>query len=54
LLSVYKYILSIVAWNVREMMLPGGLSSVLESYGNVGVTNDYCKQKQILLNTDET
>jgi hypothetical protein len=46
LLSVYKYILSIVAWNVWEKMLPVGLSSVLESYGtrNFGITNDFCKQ----------
>jgi hypothetical protein len=26
-------------------MLPADLSSVLESYGNVGITNDFCKQK---------
>jgi len=43
LLIVYKCILSIVAWNVREMMLPGVLGSVLESYGNVGIKNDFCK-----------
>jgi len=44
LLSVYKCILSIVVWNVWEKMLSAGLSSVLESYGNFGITNDFCKQ----------